>query len=211
MFLAVSGNIGAGKSTLVTKLAHHFGCQAVLEAVVDNPYLNDFYEDMTRWAFPLQIYFLNNRFRQGLAVTSSEGCVILDRTIYEDAEIFAHNLYQLKYMSERDYQNYRGMYESLRDLLPPPDLVIYLKGSVETLQQRIVQRVSQSGAERKNEGNIPASYLQQLNQRYDEWVSQLSTVSVLTVDIDTVDLANEVSFDALITQVDKALSTRTER
>ena len=206
MFIAVSGNIGAGKSTLVTKLANHYGCQALLETVVDNPYLNDFYEDMTRWAFPLQIFFLNNRFRQGLSVARSSSGTVLDRTIYEDAEIFARNLYELGHLSTRDYQNYRGIYVSMRDLLPPPDLVIYLKGSVETLQNRITQRVVEATPSRKNEDKIPKAYLEQLNQRYEEWMADFSLAPVLAVSIDTVDLNEATAFYDLVTKIDSHLN-----
>ena len=205
MFIAVSGNIGAGKSTLVTKLADHYGCRALLESVADNPYLNDFYEDMDRWAFPLQIYFLNNRFRQGLSVAQSDGCIILDRTIYEDAEIFARNLHELGHLSTRDYQNYRGLYVSMRELLPVPTLVIYLRGSVTVLRQRITQRMAQDSA-RKNEDKIPPAYLEHLNQRYDDWIGSFALAPVLTIAIDQIDLADAEAFGELTAQVDKVLS-----
>lgn len=210
MFLAVSGNIGAGKSTLVSKLADHYGCEAALEAVTDNPYLNDFYEDMDRWAFPLQIYFLNNRFRQGLAAARSDACVILDRTIYEDAEIFARNLYQLGHMSARDYQNYRGIFTSMRDLLPRPDLIVYLRGGIQTLQQRIAQRMSYNIQERKNENKIPPAYLEQLSHQYEEWIQHFSLAPVLTVDIDDVDLALPQEFGRLTRQIDQLLARKKE-
>ena len=203
MFIAVSGNIGAGKSTLVKRLAQHYNCRAVLETVTDNPYLNDFYEDMERWAFPLQIYFLNHRFRQGLSIVQSTEGVILDRTIDEDAEIFARNLYQLGYLSRRDHENYRGIYTSMRSLLPTPDLIIYLKGSVAVLQRRIAGRVTQDPISRKNENKIPAEYLQQLNQRYDEWVTNFSPAPVVTIDIDTVDLAHPEAFRSLVARINE--------
>ncbi len=205
MFIAVSGNIGAGKSTLVKKLAQCYGCRAVLETVTDNPYLNDFYEDMARWAFPLQIYFLNHRFRQGLSIAQSSEGVILDRTINEDAEIFARNLYQLGYLSPRDYDNYRGIYASMRSLLPTPDLIIYLKGSVEILQGRIVERVAQAPLSRKNEGTIPGEYLEQLNRRYDEWITNFASAPIITVDIDTVDLAQTEAFNGLTERINEVL------
>ena len=205
MFIAVSGNIGAGKSTLVNRLAQHYGGRAELEAVADNPYLNDFYNDMARWAFPLQIYFLNNRFRQGLSVARSDGDVFLDRTIYEDAEVFARNLYELGYLSTRDYQNYRGIYESMRDLLPAPDLVIYLRGSVAILQERIAQRHRSVAPARQNEDKIPAAYLQQLNERYAGWVNDFSAAPVVTIDIDLVDLARPEAFNELVRRIDDLL------
>ena len=205
MFIAVSGNIGAGKSTLVHKLAQHYGGRAVLEAVADNPYLNDFYEDMTRWAFPLQIYFLNQRFRQGLQVVDSQEAILLDRTIYEDAHIFAHNLHQLGHLSARDYQNYWGIYESMRDLLPPPQLIVYLRGSVPTLQRRIAQRRVQEGQPRRNEDKIPAAYLAQLNRHYDDWIRDTTIAPVVTVNIDNIDLAEPAAFYDLVAQVDRRL------
>ena len=201
MFIGVSGNIGAGKSTLVKKLAQRYGCRAELEAIADNPYLNDFYEDMARWAFPLQVYFLSNRFRQGLAIAQSDQSVILDRTIYEDAEVFARNLHQLGHMSLRDYQTYRGLFESIRYLLPVPDLVIYLKGSVPTLQQRIGHRKSEASPARKNEDKIPTEYLHQLNERYEAWANDFSLAKVLTIDIDVVDLAQVAAFENLVAQI----------
>ena len=203
MFIAVSGNIGAGKSTLVKKLAQHYRGQAVLETVADNPYLNDFYEDMERWAFPLQIYFLNHRFRQGLSIAQSANGVVLDRTIDEDAEIFARNLYQLGYLSPRDYENYRGLYTSMRSLLPTPHLIVYLQGSVNALQRRIAQRNQLADPARLNENKIPLAYLEQLNQRYDEWITNLSSSPVVTVDIDTIDLAQPEAFGRLITRIDE--------
>ena len=206
MYLAVSGNIGAGKSTLVTRLAQHYGYRAELEAVRDNPYLNDFYEDMKRWAFPLQVYFLNQRFRQGLAATQNDAGVVLDRTIYEDAEVFARNLHQLGYLSERDYQNYRGLYDSMRSLLPTPDLIIYLRGSVAVLQQRIAQRNQLKDPDRRNEDKIPTAYLAQLNQRYEKWIRNFSEAKVVTINIDLVDLAEPEAYYHLISTIDNLRS-----
>ena len=202
MFLAVSGNIGAGKSTLVKKLAQHYGGRAELEAVDDNPYLNDFYEDMHRWAFPLQVYFLNQRFRQGLAVAQSDTAVILDRTIDEDAEVFARNLHELGHMTARDYDNYRGLYDSMRSLLPRPDLIIYLQGSVAQLQRRIAQRFREEHPMRRHEDRIPAVYLHQLNRRYEAWVDSLSPDKLITINIDAVDMAQADAFDRLIHTID---------
>ncbi len=211
MFLAVSGNIGAGKSTLVKRLAQHYGGRAELEAVDNNPYLNDFYEDMPRWAFPLQVYFLNQRFQQGLAVAQSgvaksNTTVILDRTIDEDAEVFAYNLYELGHMSTRDYNNYRGLYDSMQSLLPSPDLIIYLQGSVPQLQQRIAQRYHEEHPMRQNEDQIPAAYLHQLNQRYEAWVDSLPPDKLVTISIDSVDMARAEAFAQLVATIDERLS-----
>ena len=202
MLIAVSGNIGAGKSTLTQRLADHYGYRADLELVRDNPYLDDFYLDMARWAFPLQIYFLNQRFRQARRVAQSDKGVVMDRTIYEDAEIFAANLRQLGHLTERDHQNYRGLYETMLTFVRAPDLLIYLRGSVPTLQARIAQRHRTATAGRANENRIPTDYLQHLNERYDAWVQSFSLAPVFTVSIDSVDLAEAVHFVALVGRID---------
>lgn len=201
MTIAVSGNIGAGKTTLVNRLAKHFNALAELEAVRDNPYLNDFYQDMARWAFPLQIYFLSHRFEQGLRIASHTGTVIQDRTIYEDAHIFAHNLFHSGFLSQRDYQNYSHLYETMISLVPPPDLIIYLKGSVVTLQDRIRQRHSSQDQQRKHENTIPDGYLENLNQCYDKWIQSFSLSPIFTIDIDLVDLAEKGSFQKLLEDI----------
>lgn len=203
MLIAISGNIGAGKSTLTQRLADHYGYRADLETVRDNPYLDDFYLDMVRWAFPLQIYFLNQRFRQARRVAQSDAGVVMDRTLYEDAEIFAANLHQLGHLSERDYQNYRGLYETMRSFVRPPDLLIYLRGSVPTLQRRIQERYRTNAPARANENRIPADYLHHLNERYDDWVQSFSLAPVFTIPIDSVDLAQEVHFAALVGRIDQ--------
>ena len=202
--IAVSGNIGAGKTTLVMRLAQHYGFRAELEAVQDNPYLNDFYQNMARWAFPLQVYFLNQRFRQGLTVAQRQQGTILDRTLYEDAHIFAENLYQLGHLSERDYRNYRGLYETMATLLPPPHLIIYLQGSVAQLQSRIQNRY-QTDATRQSEDRIPEDYLSQLNNRYDHWIKSIS-YPIITVNIDEIDLSDPAAFNQLVSDIDRHLS-----
>ena len=203
MLIAISGNIGAGKSTLTQRLADHYGYRADLESVRDNPYLDDFYLDMARWAFPLQIYFLNQRFRQARRVRQSAEGVVMDRTIYEDAEIFAANLRQLGHLSERDHQNYRGLYDTMLSFVRAPDLLIYLRGDVSTLQARIQQRHRTGDPARANENRIPAEYLQHLNERYDAWVQRFSLAPVFTIPIDSVDLAEEVHFAALVGRIDR--------
>ncbi|MGB3780899.1 MAG: deoxynucleoside kinase [Tunicatimonas sp.] len=203
VLIAISGNIGAGKSTLTQRLADHYGYRADLESVRDNPYLDDFYLDMARWAFPLQIYFLNQRFRQARRVAPSDEGVVMDRTLYEDAEIFAANLRQLGHLSERDYQNYRGLYDTMLSFVRLPDLLIYLRGSVPTLQARIQQRYRANPPARANENRIPADYLQHLNERYDAWVQSFSLAPVFTIPIDSVDLAQSAQFAALVGRIDQ--------
>ena len=202
MFIAVSGNTGAGKTTLVNRLAQALQARPELEAVQDNPYLNDFYEDMHRWAFPLQIYFLSHRFEQAVKITAQTESKILDRTIYEDAHIFACNLFDMGYLSARDYQNYQHLYQTMTPLLSPPDLVIYLKGSVETLHRRVQQRHATKNVQRKNENSIPREYLQNLNVRYAQWVETFSLCPILTIDIDFVDLAEEENFQQLLQRIE---------
>lgn len=201
MFIAVSGNIGTGKTTLVNRLAGQLDARAELEAVAENPYLNDFYDDMPRWAFPLQIYFLSHRFEQAIRISRSSESVILDRTIYEDAHIFAYNLFKSGLLSSRDYRNYHHLYESMIALVPPPDLIIYLKGSVSTLRQRIQERHDSKDHQRKNEVNIPHEYLENLNQCYHRWVERFSLCPVLTIDIDFVDLAEAVPFKHMLSKI----------
>ncbi len=207
MIIAVSGNIGTGKTTLVNRLAKHFDARAELEAVRDNPYLNDFYEDMLRWAFPLQIYFLSHRFEQGVRISSSEQPTILDRTIYEDAHIFAYNLFKSNYLSDRDYQNYQHLYKTMIGLVPPPDLIIFLKGGISTLQQRIKHRHRTQDQQRKNEDTIPTDYLQNLNDCYEQWTVTFSLCPIFTIDIDLVDLAEEKSFQELLDDIRPYLPT----
>ena len=206
MFVAVSGNIGAGKTTLVNRLADYLDGRAELESVRDNPYLNDFYRDMARWAFPLQVYFLSHRFEQGLRIANSREPVVLDRTIYEDAHIFAYNLFTSEYLTKRDYRNYHHLYRTMIGLIPPPDLIIYLKGSVETLQQRIQQRYATQDPQRQLENTIPVEYLKDLNSCYEQWVESFSLSPIFTIDIDLVDLAEEASFEELIKDITPYLS-----
>ena len=207
MIIAVSGNIGAGKTTLVNRLAQHYGAQAEFEAVRDNPYLNDFYEDIARWAFPLQIYFLSHRFEQGVRIAKASSSVVLDRTIYEDAHIFAYNLFKSNYLTRRDYQNYLHLYETMVSLVPPPDLIIFLKGSVATLQQRIQQRYRTQDQQRKNENRIPSEYLEDLNTCYERWTQRFSRCPIFTIDIDLVDLGEAGSFQELLAGINPYLPT----
>jgi deoxyadenosine/deoxycytidine kinase len=199
MFIAVSGNIGAGKTTLVSKLADHFGYHAEYEAVNKNPYLEDFYRDMKRWSFPLQVYFLGHRFRQGLLISELKQGIVLDRTIYEDAHVFAANLRNSGLMSERDYQNYLHLYETMVVFIHPPDVIIYLKGSVTQLSDRVGHR-SKMG-DRKYERAIPDEYLQDLNLCYHRWISGYQHSPVIEIDIDETDLAEEANFEKLTEKI----------
>ncbi len=164
MHIAIAGNIGSGKTTLTSLLSKNFGWDAHFEDVDDNPYLNDFYNDMQRWSFNLQIYFLNTRFNQILSFRRSGKTLVQDRTIYEDAYIFAPNLHAMGLMSTRDFENYFTLFNMLSSLIQPPDLVVYLRASVPTLVKQIQKRG------RKYEDNIRLDYLKRLNERYEAWI-----------------------------------------
>ncbi len=181
-FVAVSGNIGAGKSTLTAALSRLLGWRACYEAVDDNPYLPDFYADMRRWSFPLQVYFLSRRFQHHQEIARSSVPVIQDRTIYEDAEIFARTLYLQGLMEERDFRTYYDLFTAMVGLLRPPDLILYLRASVPTLLERIRRRG------REYERRIPPAYLAQLDERYRGWVGRFTLCPILTVDADRLDL-----------------------
>jgi deoxyadenosine/deoxycytidine kinase len=165
MHIAVAGNIGAGKTTLTGLLAKHYKWMPHYEDVDENLYLNDFYNDMQRWAFNLQIYFLNSRFKQIIDIRKSGKTVIQDRTIYEDAEIFAPNLHSMGLMSTRDFKNYKSLFDLMVSLIQPPDLLIYLRASVPTLVNQIQKRG------REYENSIRLDYLKQLNDRYENWIT----------------------------------------
>jgi deoxyadenosine/deoxycytidine kinase len=184
LFIAVAGNIGSGKSSLTRLLAQHFGWKAYFESVDDNPYLPDFYADMKRWSFHLQIYFLANRFKHHKRMTETGESVIQDRSIYEDAEIFARNLYDIGKMDQRDYDNYASLFEVMTDYLKTPDLMIYLRASVDTL----VQQISRRG--RSFEQGIQREYLEQLNKHYENWVGRYKRGPLLTVQSDHLDFVN---------------------
>jgi deoxyadenosine/deoxycytidine kinase len=178
MHIAIAGNIGSGKTTLTGLLAHHFGWQAHYEEVDENPYLDDFYNEMQRWSFNLQIYFLNTRFNQILNIKKSDKTIIQDRTIYEDAYIFAPNLHSMGLMSTRDFENYFTLFNLISSLIDPPDLVIYLKASVPALVRQIEKRG------RKYEDGIRLDYLRKLNERYDSWVEAYSLGKLMVIDVD---------------------------
>jgi deoxyadenosine/deoxycytidine kinase len=178
MHIAIAGNIGSGKTTLTTLLSKHYGWDAQFEDVDQNPYLNDFYNDMQRWSFNLQIYFLNNRFNQILDIRQTGKNVIQDRTIYEDAYIFAPNLHSMSLMTTRDFENYFSLFSSMEHFITPPDLLIYLKGSVPALVNQIQKRG------REYEEAIRLDYLKRLNERYEAWVSSYDKGKLLVVEID---------------------------
>ncbi len=178
MHIAVAGNIGSGKTTLTELLAKHYGWESHFENVEENPYLNDFYDDMQRWSFNLQIYFLNSRFNQILEIRESGKDVIQDRTIYEDAYIFAPNLHHMGLMTTRDFENYYSLFTLMDQYITPPDLLIYLRGSVSTLVEQIQQRG------REYEEAIRLDYLKRLNERYEAWINSYDKGKLLIVDID---------------------------
>ncbi len=184
MHIAVAGNIGAGKTTLTELLAKHYGWKPHYEDVDENPYLNDFYDDMQRWSFNLQIYFLNSRFSQVLEIQRSGNTVIQDRTIYEDAEIFAPNLHSMGLMSTRDFKNYTSLFQLMNKLVKSPDLLIYLRASVPTLVNQIQQRG------REYENSIRLDYLKQLNERYEAWINRYSDGKLLIINVDKIDITN---------------------
>src|SRR6056297_1092717 len=184
MHLAIAGNIGSGKTTLTGKLAKHFGWETHYEDVDDNPYLNDFYNDMQRWSFNLQIYFLNSRFSQIVEIQKSGLQVIQDRTIYEDAYIFAPNLHDMGLMSKRDFNNYFRLFNLMNSLIKPPDLLIYLRASVGTLVNQIEKRG------REYEKTIRIDYLKRLNERYEAWISGYTAGNLLVIDVDKYNFAN---------------------
>ena len=191
-FVAVAGNIGVGKSTLVTVLSERLEWQPFYEPEAENPYLEDFYKDMHTWAFHSQIYFLTRRLRAHRNLLDFPTSVIQDRTVYEDAEIFACNLYRQGHIGERDYEAYRELYTVLSEFLPPPDLVIYLRASVATLYERIKSR------RRGYELQIALEYLEQLNELYENWIANFNLCPVLTVPADDLNYVSNPSHIKLI-------------
>lgn len=200
MHIAVAGNIGSGKTTLTRILGKHFGWDTHFEDVDDNPYLNDFYADMQRWSFNLQVYFLNSRFNQVLDIRNSEKTVIQDRTIYEDAYIFAPNLHSMGLMSTRDFENYYTLFNLMVSLVQPPDLVIYLRASVPTLVNQIQKRG------RKYEDSIRLDYLKRLSERYESWIETYKDGKLLVVDADSMDfLGNPEDVNQVIDKINAEL------
>ena len=193
-FIAVAGNVGVGKSALTGLLAERLNWEPFFEAVDENPYLSDFYADMRAWSFHSQIFFLSRRLRHHRQLLDHPNSVVQDRSVYEDAEIFARNLYVQGDMGERDYRSYRELYEVLTSFLPPPDLVIYLRAELPTLQRRIAKRG------RDYEQDISPDYLERLNQLYKEWVGSLTLCPVLTIPADELDFVAHDTHLTLITE-----------
>ena len=197
MHVAISGNIGSGKTTLTTKLAKHYKWDPHFEDVENNPYLNDFYKEMQRWSFNLQVYFLNSRFRQIIDIKKQNKKFIQDRTIYEDAYIFAPNLHAMGLMSTRDFDNYKELFSLMDSLVEGPDLLIYLRASVPTLVEQIQKRG------RDYENSIRLDYLTQLNKRYEEWIEQYDEGNLLIIDVDDLNFSeNGEDLGSIIEKID---------
>jgi deoxyadenosine/deoxycytidine kinase len=199
--IAICGNIGCGKTTLASKLAKHYGWKALLESVDDNPYLRDFYKDMSRWAFHVQIFFLNSRFKQVNDIRLSNEITIQDRTIYEDAYIFAANLYKSGHINERDYQSYLDIFNSMIKFVQPPDLLIYLKADIPKLVQQIQKRG------RDYEDAIRLDYLKNLNSHYENWIGSYKLGRLLTIDVNKLDFVEKVDdFAFIVNKIDLELN-----
>jgi deoxyguanosine kinase/deoxyadenosine kinase subunit len=197
MHFAIAGNIGAGKTTLTELLAKHYSWQPHFEDVADNPYLDDFYANMERWSFNLQVYFLNSRFRQIIDFRQSEKDIIQDRTIYEDAFIFAPNLHRMGLLSSRDFQNYQSLFALMETFIQPPDLLIYLRSSISNLVKQIQKRG------REYENSISIDYLNKLNQRYEEWISTYDKGKLLIINVDDIDFVqNKEDLGIIIDKID---------
>lgn len=201
MHIAIAGNIGAGKTTLTRLLAKYFRWEPHFEDVVDNPYLDDFYHQMERWSFNLQIYFLNSRFRQILQIRQSGKKIIQDRTIYEDAYIFAPNLHDMGLMSGRDFQNYTSLFELMETMVQAPDLLIYLRSSVPNLVGQIHKRG------REYENSISIDYLSRLNERYEEWIKGYNKGKLLIIDVDNINFVdNPEHLGDIINKIDAEIN-----
>ncbi len=197
MHIAIAGNIGAGKTTLTKLLAKHYKWEAQLEDVVDNPYLDDFYNQMERWSFNLQVYFLNSRFRQVSLIRESGKDIIQDRTIYEDAHIFAPNLHAMGLMTNRDFENYKSLFDLMESFVEGPDLLIYLRSSISNLVSQIHKRG------RDYENSISIEYLSRLNERYEAWISNYDKGNLLIIDVDPLDFVkNPEDLGLIITKID---------
>ena len=200
MHIAIAGNIGSGKTTLTTLLSKHYKWKAHYEDVENNPYLNDFYKDMQRCSFNLQVYFLNSRFRQIVDIKKSGQKYIQDRTIYEDAYIFAPNLHSMGLMSSRDFDNYKEIFNLMDDFIEGPDLLIYLRASVSTLVEQIQKRG------REYENSIRLDYLTRLNERYEAWVGNYGKGKILIINVDDINFAeNPDELQQIINQIDENL------
>ncbi len=202
-FVGIAGNIGVGKTTLTQIVAEHFHWSPVYESVIDNPYLDDFYANMNRWSFHLQVYFLAKRFQSHHEIHQGNYSIVQDRTIYEDVEIFAYNLHQMGNMSDRDYQNYREVFRGMIPFLRKPDLIIYLQASTDTLMSRIKKRG------RSYEKRISPEYLHQLNIAYERWIKRIrSDIPVHVVNADQLDMLSD---DAQLNALLKTIASRYHR
>lgn len=200
MHVAIAGNIGAGKTTLTKLLAKHYKWEPQYEDVLENPYLEDFYNKMERWSFNLQIYFLNSRFRQILQIRESGKNIIQDRTIYEDAHIFAPNLHSMGLMANRDFENYRSLFDLMESVVQGPDLLIYLRSSIPNLVSQIHKRG------REYENSISIDYLSRLNERYEAWVHDYDKGNLLVVDVDAINFVDKPEdLGSIITKIDAEL------
>ena len=201
MYFAIAGNIGAGKTSLTELLSKHYGWEAHFEDVIDNPYLDDFYNHMERWSFNLQIYFLNSRFRQLESFSNSNKKFIQDRTIYEDAHIFAPNLHAMGLMNQRDFNNYQSLFGLMESMIEGPDILIYLRSSIPNLVHKIHKRG------REYENSISIEYLSRLNERYEAWVSTYTKGKLLVVDVDKIDFVeNKADLGSVIQKIDAELN-----
>lgn len=201
-FIALAGNIGVGKSTLTRLLSDSFGWEPFYEAAAENPYLADFYADMQRWSFHSQVFYLGKRLEHHRQLVDHPGSVVQDRTVYEDAEIFARNLYQQGQMSERDYDAYRRLYRAVSSFLPPPDLIVYLRASVTTLLEHIARRGNDY------ERGIAPAYLVQLNRLYEDWISDWTACPVITIEMDGLDfLQNPDDLDTIVHSIKGSLKS----
>jgi deoxyadenosine/deoxycytidine kinase len=198
--IAIAGNIGAGKTTLSEKLAHHYNWEVHYEDTNTNPYLSDFYNDMQRWSFNLQIYFLNSRYQQLVEIKNGSKTVVQDRTIYEDAYIFAPNLHDMGLMAKRDFENYFTLFKTMSDQVGPPNLLIYLRASISTLVSHIQTRG------RDYEGNMSLEYLKRLNDKYERWITNYKAGPLLIIDSDNLDFKNSPEdFGQIVQMVDTEL------
>ena len=200
MHFAISGNIGAGKTSLTQLLSDHYGFEANYEDIIDNPYLDDFYNHMERWSFNLQVYFLNSRFRELLAAKGKDIKFVQDRTIYEDAHIFAPNLHAMGLMNHRDFSNYKSLFELMESLIEGPDLLIYLRSSIPNLVSKIHKRG------REYENSISINYLSRLNERYEAWISTYDKGKLLVIDVDELDFVeNKADLTKVIEKIDSEI------
>lgn len=200
MHIAIAGNIGAGKTSLAELIAKHYNWEAHFEDVIDNPYLDDFYTHMERWSFNLQVYFLKSRFQQLLAFQNNKKTIVQDRTIYEDAFIFAPNLNAMGLMNQRDFKNYRELFDLMESLIEGPDLLIYLRSSIPNLVNKIHKRG------REYENSISIDYLSRLNERYEAWISTYDKNKMVIIDVDDLDFVeNKDDLGTVLAEIDKGL------